>query len=88
MTDVKTPDTAAVDNAVTTVLTEHYGFLPLHVRYAAAEAARNVIEEWADKGYEFQPSDDRVTHTSEAGVEHVWDWTRGQWSPEMAEDGA
>jgi outer membrane murein-binding lipoprotein Lpp len=39
-----TPNPAAVDNTVASTLMEQYGFLPLNVRYAAAKAARYVVE--------------------------------------------
>jgi hypothetical protein len=35
-----------VDNALSGTLTQQYGFLPLDVRYGAAEAARSVVEAW------------------------------------------
>lgn len=42
----KNPPWQAVDNAVSGALIEQYGFLPLGVRYSAAEAARRVVEDW------------------------------------------
>ena len=55
MTDVPTPtelrammlpEAADVLNAVAEALQAHYGFIPLDVRYGAAEAAKAIVDEW------------------------------------------
>lgn len=42
----RTPQQAAVDNAISAALIEHYGFLPLTTRYGAASLAREHVEAW------------------------------------------
>jgi hypothetical protein len=46
--ETKHPKWQVVDNALSATLTEQYGFLPLSVRYDAAEAARRVVDAWRE----------------------------------------
>lgn len=43
------PDSNAVDNAIAETLQQHYGWVPLSVRYGAATAARAIVEQWREK---------------------------------------
>lgn len=43
------PVEAAVDNDLRAVLLDHYGFIPLAVRYEAAEKARRVVDLWRNR---------------------------------------
>lgn len=48
--EVKDPKWQVVDNAISATLLDQYGFLPLTVRYDAAEAARRVVDAWREEG--------------------------------------
>lgn len=64
-----TPDPNSVDNAIAELLVGYYDWMPLSVRYGAANAAREVVEQWQARQLCSCPCVDPGTHEYPAEYE-------------------